>query len=460
MKFNYTGPVGSTPTVTGLHRSAPFAVCDGNSSTAAEGEQAQTQTQSPSCKPRALIATQLERTGARKLFPSYDMPAAKARFTVTVVAPVAEAPVILSNMNEAGRTLSDDGQYVEVEFNATPLMSTYLVAIAVGELRQVTGVDGGDGANDGGFTVRGWTVPGRETMMQQAVSAGYTALNHYNQLFTAVEQPVIRYNFVALPGKQYAMENWGLLIFDEARALYNSSTSGSYGRVRTASVVCHEVAHQWIGNLATCASWEQLVVNEGLASEEEYDCMTAVAPDLPGDVLRYRIVTPAGELPSPHDGPLSTALFVAMDPLMPPASPASDLQLSDATAERVVYAKGAAVYMLHRYVFDELLTPLGKFWYPSMNAVLAKHQFSTMVYSDIVEEMMNLLKPIYDEKVGPGKLYPSYFWAAALTIRSSQLLAANNDIELERQIGSNGTAPREYYYTKNTAENILFCIKN
>ncbi len=419
--FKYEGVVGFSPNVTGLHRSAPVPYCEENQL----------------CTGKVVLATQLERTGARRFFPCYDMPAIKARFVTKVTAPVDSAPVILGNMDEASRTTSADGAFVTVEFEPTPIMSTYLVAIAAGDYRQLKGVAAPAGSE---YEIRGWTVPGKEEYMAEALRIGYKAFEHYTNEYINVTQPVKKYDFVAFPGKAFAMENWGLLIFDESRALYNASTSGAYGLVRVASVVCHEVAHQWIGNMATAATWNQLMVNEGLASEEEYDCMQYAVPELSADVLRYKVVAPGGDFRSPHEGPLSIAMLLAADSLLPPACPVSDFELNELTVERLVYSKGAATYFMLRYALDMLMGPLGRFWRPTLNKLLLDHQYGTMVYTDIFYTAVSIYGAEYEKRVGPGKEIPVMNWAGGLILRTSQMLPTRGDLAAERAFSVPGQA--------------------
>jgi aminopeptidase N len=55
------------------------------------------------------------------------------------------------------------------------------------------------------------------------------------------------------------MENWGLLLLDEARVFRDPATdSSAYKKFLMVDVVCHEAAHQWIGNLVTCPDWMQV----------------------------------------------------------------------------------------------------------------------------------------------------------------------------------------------------------
>jgi hypothetical protein len=76
---------------------------------------------------------------------------------------------------------------------------------------------------------------------------------------------------------------------------------------RCANVICHEVAHQWFGNLVTAASWPDLLVNEGLATLAEYGCMAAVLPTQVGPqgaavLIRGMFGGPAGVNSGVHEG--------------------------------------------------------------------------------------------------------------------------------------------------------------
>ena len=172
LQFEYSGNIGESPSVVGLHRSAPFAVC-GNDTL---GKQ--------SCAHRVLLTSQLERLGARRVFPAVDVPWAKATFDVHVEVPVEHAPVVLSNTYIINEQYQDD--YKIVSFAQTVKMSPYLVAIAVGMLSVAPG---NNDLTDGSFHVQGWTVPGREGLITRAVEIGKRALEFYEDSF-GVQQPV------------------------------------------------------------------------------------------------------------------------------------------------------------------------------------------------------------------------------------------------------------------------------
>lgn len=47
------------------------------------------------------------------------------------------------------------------------------------------------------------------------------------------------------------MENYGLILFKESLVLIDSDNYSAQGRAECALTLCHEIAHQWFGNLVT-----------------------------------------------------------------------------------------------------------------------------------------------------------------------------------------------------------------
>lgn len=240
------------------------------------------------------------------------------------------------------------------------------------------------------------------------------------------------------------MENWGLPLFDEQRIFYNASTSSSFDRVHLVSVICHELAHQWLGNLATCETWNQLTMNEGMATVHEYDCMQSIAPELNADALAWKVLPPAGDKLSAHDGPLTQGLEIASDPLVDAVVPESDLVLENDWNNRNVYVKGGGFFFLLRLALDAPLQALQPdLWRTVVSDAVAQHSYGSWTAGDLFESVYTILGGDYLTEVGPGKKYETYPWAALVLSRTQPLVEAMDDPTLERAVGSNGTSNSE-----------------
>lgn len=113
IEMDYEATLFDVEDQVGLWRSAPFLQPDG------------------SLSPSVLLTTQLEEEHARALFPSFDDPAIKATFQLTVTAP--QQYTLLSNTPPATTTTAAGGGKI-VQFQKTPKMSTYLLSLAAGDL--------------------------------------------------------------------------------------------------------------------------------------------------------------------------------------------------------------------------------------------------------------------------------------------------------------------------------------
>ena len=173
------------------------------------------------------------------------------------------------------------------------------------------------------------------------------------------------------------MENWGLLIFDEPRVL-RTSLDSVFWTYELLSVVCHEIAHQWVGNLVTGERVVDLSINEGMAVAMEYYCIENLDPNMPVSALKFLALGSGGNRPYPHDGVMIKNLDIA-DPITSAAlAPESDLDIST----EVEYARGAVLLALQ----DTVLAHKGdqqSFRMETISNVINDNLFGTITWKDL-----------------------------------------------------------------------------
>lgn len=218
---------------------------------------------------RNMAVTQFEVSDARRCFPCWDEPVFKATYIVTVEAPIDR--VVLSNMPVDSEEVS--GQKKIVKFKETPRMSTYLVAVVVGEFDCIEGI------TSEGLPVRVYTEVGSKSYGQYALDVAVKCLPHFTSYFgTPYSLPKL--DMIAIPDfAAGAMENYGLITYRAAALLVDPVNSAASGRQRVAITVTHELAHQWFGNLVTMEWWTHLWLNEGFASWVSYLAVDLLFPE-------------------------------------------------------------------------------------------------------------------------------------------------------------------------------------
>ncbi|XP_008707747.2 aminopeptidase Q isoform X1 [Ursus maritimus] len=232
---------------------------------------------------RALVASQMEPTFARSVFPCFDEPALKATFNITIIH--HPSYVALSNMPKLGQSARRDANgsiWTVTTFSTTPHMPTYLVALAVCDYAHVD-------RTERGKEIRIWA-------RKDAIANGNAdfALNITGPIFSFLEDlfnisyPLPKTDIIALPTfDNSAMENWGLLIFDESLLLMQPNDRVTDKKAVISFILSHEIGHQWFGNLVTMNWWNDIWLKEGFASYFEFGVINNFNPKFPRNEIFF-----------------------------------------------------------------------------------------------------------------------------------------------------------------------------
>ena len=204
-----------------------------------------------------MAATQFESTNARRAFPCWDEPAAKATFEVSLVVP--DGMTAVSNTPPLDEKDLGDGTRL-VRFAETPRMSTYLLAFAIGPLDTI------EGKARRGTKLAVWALPDRIGHSRWALDEAIRILDYLNDYY-GIPYPLEKLDHIALQDfAAGAMENWGAITYRERILLFDPATSSAQTRQTIVEVIAHETAHMWFGDLVTMAWWDDLWLNESFAS--------------------------------------------------------------------------------------------------------------------------------------------------------------------------------------------------
>ncbi len=302
---------------------------------------------------RKYASTQFESTDARRAFPSFDEPAYKATFDITAVADNGLA--VISNTKIASDTPGPGDKHT-VRFATTPRMSSYLAALVIGNFAYVEG-------EADGIPIRVYNPTGKEQQGKFALDVAEHVLSYYDKYFN-IKYPYGKLDLVGIPDfSAGAMENTGCITFREVLLQIDEKTGGVGLKKTIASVIAHEMAHQWFGDLVTAKWWDDIWLNEGFATWMSSKPIEAWRPEWNFDLDDV----------SNTGGSLNTDSLANTRPIHQAAeTPGQIMELFDGIA----YGKAAAVLrMVEAYVGD-------KTFEAGVNAYLQKHQYSNATAAD------------------------------------------------------------------------------
>lgn len=282
-------------------------------------------------RPEQALCTQCEATDARAIFPCFDEPTFKAQFAFEVTT----APDAIVLANGPLLYVTDNGSTKTWKFAPTKKMSSYLVALVIGDMASAVEKI----VND--IPLRIWTMRGKEHMGAFALEYTSRLLPWYEEYF-GVPYHYDKYDQAAVPGfAAGAMENSGLVLFRQELLIMTSGSASWQQEKRIAHVIAHEFAHMWFGNLVTMQWWDDLWLNEAFAEWMSYRVISELSPE-------YHIWddTQAGK---------SYALTVdALENTHPIYSPVETPAQAQELFDAITYLKGCAVMrMLENFLGPE-----------------------------------------------------------------------------------------------------------
>jgi len=229
-------------------------------------------------KEKYLATTQFEAADARRAFPCIDHPSFKATFNITLI--IDKHLTAISNTRVTNSTEAVENSLWQgdkkgkkmVVFERTPLMSTYLLYLGVGEFKYLE-----EKYND--ISLRVITTPGKKQYGKFALECAKKSLEYFEKYFD-YPYPLKKLDLIAIPEfATGAMENWGAITFRENALLFYPEKSSKATLQRIASIIAHEIAHQWFGNLVTMKWWDDLWLNESFATYMAYKAVNYYWPE-------------------------------------------------------------------------------------------------------------------------------------------------------------------------------------
>ncbi|MDQ1030086.1 aminopeptidase N [Streptomyces umbrinus] len=305
------------------------------------------------------VYTQLFMEDVQRVFAAFDQPDLKAVFELTVTAP--EGWTVLAN----GITeLQEDGRWRAAP---TPLISTYLVAVAAGPWHSVRTEHRG---LPFGIHCRRSLAPHLDTDADEILDITRACFDRYHEKFEE-PYPFDSYDQAFVPEfNAGAMENPGLVTFRD-EFVYRSAVTDTERQTR-AMVIAHEMAHMWFGDLVTLRWWDDIWLNESFAEYMGYQTLTEATrfTDTWTDfgIVRKAWGYDADQRPSTHP--------VAPDPEAVPDTASAMLNF-----DGISYAKGASA-------LRQLVAWLGeKDFLAGINTHFARHRFSNATLADFIESL-------------------------------------------------------------------------
>jgi aminopeptidase N len=308
---------------------------------------------------RKYALTQLENTDARRMYPSFDEPAYKATFDITAI--VDNGDTAISNGKIVSDTPGPGAAKHTLKFATTPRMSSYLVALAVGDWECLEG-----SADD--IPIRICGVPGKKAYAGFALEAAEHTMKYYNHYF-GIKYPYGKLDILGVPDfAAGAMENTACIIARDLLFVDPNQSSYALRKIVAQDLVAHEMAHQWFGDLVTMQWWDDIWLNEGFATWMSFKPIEAWKPE-------WNVQTDEA---SSASGAMGTDALASTRAIQAHAETPSEIQ---ELFDSIAYNKAAAVLlMVEGYVGEDAFRK-------GVNSYLSKFAYKNATSADFWNEI-------------------------------------------------------------------------
>jgi cytosol alanyl aminopeptidase len=306
------------------------------------------------------VFTSFTAIDARRAFPCFDEPAYKTPWDV--VMHVKRDQVAVANALEVSST-DEPGGMKRVAFAPTQPLPAEVVAFAVGPFDVV---DAGV-AGQKKIPVRIITPRGRAAEAAAARTATPLMLERLEQ-YTGIPYPWDKLDHIAVLATPFgATENPGLITYDASLLLADPQQDTQRRQQVMRSIMTHEIAHQWFGNLVTQAWWDDVWLSEGFATWLEMKVSDLERPEFE----RHLTATDTRDQTMGSDSGEKR-------PVRVPARSREDLG-PFTVYDLIVYVKGASILkMLEDWLGAEVFQR-------ALRRYLIDHQFGSATTVDLVK---------------------------------------------------------------------------
>ena len=204
---------------------------------------------------RVYLYSDLETFDAHRVYACFDQPDMKATYELAVTAPADW--IVVSNM--APESSLQDGEVLRWHFPPTPVVPTYITAVAAGPYHVVR--DEHEGIPLGVFCRQSLAEYLDADEILEVTRQGF---DFYHHSF-GIKYPFQKYDQLFVPEfKEGAMENAGAVTILESYIFRSRVTD--FAREARGETILHEMAHMWFGDLVTMRWWDDLWLNESFAT--------------------------------------------------------------------------------------------------------------------------------------------------------------------------------------------------